>query len=407
MNAQESKSRLVITGGRVVTPFRVLGPGTVTVEEGKIVSVAEGAAHIGDEGNIVHAEGLTVAPGFIDSHVHGAMGHDTMDATPAAIEGMARFFARHGVTSFLPTTLTASRGATLAAIKNVTHCIEQGSAGAEILGIHLEGPYLSPEKGGAQPPSYIRPADPEEYAAFFQAGPVRLITLAPEIPENRRLIPYAVARGAAVAVGHSAATYAEVLEAVSLGLSQATHTFNAMGGLHHQQPGTAGAVLSCDDIFAQVIVDFIHIHPAIVKVLARAKGPGRLALITDAIRAAGMPDGIYDLGGQAVTVKDGEARLSTGGLAGSTLTMDRAVRNVMNAAGLSLSEALTMATITPAHSIGVADRKGSLEPGKDADLILLDAELQVTLTMVRGKVVYQAEERAGAAKAWRGVESAV
>jgi len=379
---------MVIVGGRVLTPFRVLEPGTVTVGEGKIIAVEEGARRIGDEEKIIDAEGLTVAPGLIDVHVHGGVGHDTMDATSEAIEGMARFFACHGVTSFLPTTMTASRGEIVAAIENVARCMEKGSDGAEVLGIHLEGPYVSQERKGAQSPSYIRAADPEEYETFFQAGPVRLITLAPEIQRNRELIPFAVEHGAAVAVGHSAATYEEVLEAVSLGLSQATHTFNGMGGLHHRRPGTVGAVLSCDDIYAQVIVDFLHVHPAVVKILVRAKGPERTVLITDATRAAGMPDGTYDLGGQDVTVAGGEARLSAGSLAGSTLTMDQAVRNVMEAADLSLPEALGMASITPARSIGVADRKGSLERGKDADVILLDEEHQVVLTMVGGEVVY-------------------
>ncbi|MEA3344856.1 MAG: N-acetylglucosamine-6-phosphate deacetylase, partial [Chloroflexota bacterium] len=269
---------------------------------------------------------------------------------------------------------------------NIARCMEEGSDGAEILGVHLEGPYFNLEKKGAQPASQIRPADPEEYGSFFRAGPVRLIALAPEIPGNRGLIPYAIDRGAVVAVGHSVATYEEMLEAVSLGLSQATHTFNGMGGLHHRRPGTVGAALTCDEIYAQVIVDLIHIHPAVVKLLVRAKGPERTVLITDAMRAAGMPDGTYELGGQEVIVREGEARLPTGSLAGSTLTMDQAVRNVMRAADLSLSEALRMATITPAYSIGVEDRKGSLETGKDADIILLDEELQVVLTMVRGEI---------------------
>ena len=389
MSAQEYKSELVITGGRVVTPFRVLEPGTVIVREGKIAALEEGARSVEGEAGVIDAQGLTVAPGLMDIHVHGGSGHDTMDATPEAIREMARFFARHGVTSFLPTTMSAGREETLTAIRNVARCMEEGTDGAEVLGVHMEGPYISVEKKGAQPPSQIRPADPEEYRAFFQAGPVRLITLAPEVPENRELITYAVEHGAAVAVGHSAATYEEVLEAVSLGLSQATHTFNGMAGLHHRRPGTVGAVLSCDEIYAQVIVDFVHIHPAVVKLLVRAKGPERTVLITDAIRAAGMPDGTYELGGQRVIVREGEARLPTGSLAGSILTMDRAVRNVMEAAELSLPQALEMATITPARSIGVEDRKGSLEQGKDADIILLDEKLRVVLTLVGGRVVFR------------------
>ena len=375
MSAQESEAMLVVTGGRVVVPGAVLSPGTVVVGGGKILAVEEGVYREGDVlpsglrvmGSVIHAEGLTVAPGLIDIHVHGAIGYDTMDATPEAIAGMARFFAQHGVTSFLPTTVTAGRSETLAAIENVGRCLGPQAGGAEVLGIHLEGPYVNVEKKGAQSPVHIRPADPEEYKAFFKAGPVRLITLAPEIEANRDLIPFAVEHGAAVAVGHSTATYDEVLEAVSLGLNQATHTFNGMNGLHHRRPGTAGAVLSCDEIYAQVIVDFIHLHPAVVKIL------------------------VYELGGLEVTVKDGAARLASGSLAGSTLTLDRAVRNVMEATGLSLVEVLTMATITAAHSIGEAERKGSLEPGKDADIILLDEAHKVKMTIVGGTVVYRAD----------------
>jgi len=399
MSAQESEAMLVVTGGRVVVPGAVLSPGTVVVGGGKILAVEEGVYREGDVlpsglrvmGSVIHAEGLTVAPGLIDIHVHGAVGYDTMDATPEAIAGMARFFAQHGVTSFLPTTVTAGRSETLAAIENVARCLGPQVEGAEVLGIHLEGPYVNAEKKGAQSPLHIRPADPEEYRAFLEAGPVRLITLAPEIEANRDLIPFAVEHGAAVAVGHSTASYDEVLEAVSLGLNQATHTFNGMNGLHHRHPGTVGAVLSCDEIYAQVIVDFIHLHPAVVKILVRAKGLERTVLITDAIRAAGMPDGTYELGGLEVTVKDGAARLASGSLAGSTLTLDRAVRNVMEATGLSLAETLTMATITAAHSIGEAERKGSLEPGKDADIILLDEAHKVRMTIVGGTVVYRAD----------------
>ncbi len=383
--------RIIIANGRVITPWQVLEKGLVIVENGKIVELRKGFGLPEEsQATIIDATGKTVAPGFVDIHVHGGVGHDTMDATPQAIQEMAQFFASHGVTGFLPTTVTAPREAILAAVENAATCQKEQISGAQVLGIHLEGPYINPSKPGAQPVQFIRPADPDEYREFFAWDNVRLISLAPEIPENQKLITYALQRGATVAVGHSAASYDQVLAAVGLGLNHSIHTFNGMVGLHHRKPGTVGAVLTCDKITAEVIADYVHVHPAVIKLLVRAKGVERTVLMTDAIRAAGMPDGIYDLGGQQVTVKQRVARIATGSLAGSTLTMDRAVRNAMAAADLTLSETLQMASYNPAQVIGVERKKGSLEPGKDADIVLLDSELEVVLTMVGGRVVYQA-----------------
>lgn len=383
--------RVVIANGRVVTPWQVLEKGTVVVEGGKIVAVKEGFEPPDPRATTIDATGKVVAPGYIDIHVHGATGYDTMDASPQAIQEMARLFASHGVTGFLPTTITAPRDEILAAVQNAALCQKEGTGGARVLGIHLEGPYLSPSQPGAQPPQYIRPADPEEYQQFFAWDNIKLITLAPEIPENLALIPYAVSHGAAVAVGHSAASYDDMVNAVASGLTQSSHTFNGMVGLHHRQPGTAGAALALDEVYAQLIVDHVHIHPAVVKIVVRTKGTGRTVLITDAMRAVGMPDGDYDLGGQWVTVSRGEARLPSGILAGSTLTMDQAVRNVMGA-GLTFEEALPMATCVPAESIGLDDQVGSIAPGKVADIILLTPDYRVAMTIVQGQVVYRANE---------------
>lgn len=382
-------SRTIIKHGRVLTPWQKLEDGVVVVEDGKIVAVKAGMSTTqAMSGKLIDATGKTVVPGYIDLHVHGGVGYDTMDATPEAIIGMAHWFASHGVTSFLPTTITAPTEAILAAIRNIAFCQEEGTGSAQLLGIHLEGPYISLSKPGAQPTQYIRPADPDEYRDFFSWDNIRLITLAPEIRENKELITYAVQHGSTVAVGHSTASYEELLAAVRLGLSHSAHTFNGMGSLHHREPGTVGAVLTCDEITAEVIADNIHIHPAVVKLLVRVKGVERTVLITDAICAAGMPDGNYDLGGQKVFVKEGIARIATGSLAGSTLTMDKAVRNAIVAAGLSLVETLQMASYNPAQVIGIEKEKGSLEVGKDADILLLDDELRVILTMVKGQIVY-------------------
>ena len=387
-----SSERLLVKGGTLLTPYEVVESGCVLIDGGKIVAVGPEAAMGAVEGaQVIDARGKIIAPGFIDIHVHGAMGHDTMDATPEAIQGMARYFVAHGVTSFLPTTITGPSERIMAAIETVEDC--RGKMGsAQVLGIHLEGPYINLEKKGAHPKGYIRPADPAEYQPFFAKGKIKLITLAPEIPENTGLIVYASQQGATVAVGHSAASYEEVLASVPLGLTHATHTFNAMLGLHHRQPGTVGAVLTCDGITAEVIADNIHLHPAMVELLVRAKGVDRTILVTDAMRATGMPDGLYGLGGEGISVKEGVARMADGGLAGSTLTMDLAVRNVMASTGVLLADALKMATCNPAKVIGVEEKKGSLAPGKDADLTVLDEDLVVDLTIVKGQILYQAKE---------------
>lgn len=385
-------TRTAVINGRIVTPSQIFERGTVVVEGERIVEVSP-SAQPPEDATVIDAGGLYIAPGLIDIHVHGAAGFDMMDATPEALTEMACFFARHGVTSFLATTMTASREETLAAVENAARCQQHDTGGAHILGVHLEGPYISPKYPGAQLATQIRPADPAEYAAFFAAGNVRLITLAPEIPQNLELVEFAREHGAAVAVGHSAATYDQVLTAVGRGLTQACHTFNAMTGLHHREPGTVGASLTCDDLYAQAIVDFVHLHPAVVRLLVRAKGIHRTVLITDAMRAAGLPDGDYLLGGQAVTVHNGEARLAVGGnLAGSILTLDLGLRNTMRATGLSLVEALPMATSVPAASIMLDDTVGSLKPGYLADLILLDDAGNVHLAMVKGQVVYRRDD---------------
>lgn len=380
--------RIAIRGGRVITPLRVWERADVLVEDGKIASVGPDLGEAGSD-ETIEAEGRIVAPGYIDVHMHGSAGHDIMDATREAVAGMARFFAARGVTGFCPTTLTAPTDAIMAAVSVVHDCQQHPVEGAQPLGVHLEGPYLKADKKGAQPEGHIRKPAAEEYREFFSLGNIRLLTLAPEIEGNKELIAFARGRGAAVAVGHSDASYEELVEAVKLGVNHATHTFNRMGGIHHRAPGTVGGVLLLDEIYAQLIPDGVHLHPAIVDMIVRLKGPGKALLVTDAMRGAGMPEGEYELGGQRIVVREGAVRLEDGTLASSALTMDRAVRNVRDFTGRPPAECIQMASLTPARSIGVADRKGSLEPGKDADIVVLDPDLNVLATMVMGKVVYR------------------
>jgi N-acetylglucosamine-6-phosphate deacetylase len=385
------KERMTITivhNGKLITPAATFERGYVIVEGERVSALGPGSPPQAPDAVYIDAAGRTIGPGFIDVHSHGADGHDAMDATPEALHAIAAHKSRHGVTAFLPTTMSDTPEAIAAALENIGACQGAVEGGAEILGAHVEGPFFNVQKRGAQPEAYIRPASAEEYEPWFDLCTIGVISLAPEVPENRRLITYARRRGAATSVGHSNATYEQVIEAIPLGLNHVTHTYNGMSGLHHRTPGVALAALTFPDLYAEIICDLHHVHPAMIGLLIRAKTPERVVLITDAIRATGFPDGEYMLGKQHITVKDGVPRTPEGSLGGSTATMDADVRNVVRVTGVSLADVWRMASLTPARSIGVEARKGSLEAGKDADIVLLDEGLNVILTLVKGKVVY-------------------
>ncbi len=349
------------------------------------------AAATADPSLILDATDCYVLPGFIDVHVHGGAGYDTMDATTEALEGMARFFAQHGVTAFLPTTMTAPHAAILQAVATVGQWQAQPVTGTRSLGLHIEGPYISPQFPGAQPAIYIRPPNLHELDELLAAGPVRMITLAPEVAGAAEFITTARRQGVISVWGHTDATYEVCVRAAEWGVTQATHTYNAMRAFNHRVPATVGATLALDGIYAQLIADNIHVHPAAIKILARCKGIERTILITDAMRAAGLPAGDYDLGGQTVTVKEGMCQLADGTLAGSILTMERALANFIAATGLSLAEAWPVTSRTPAQSLGLAQQMGSIAPGYRADLVLLDAQLEVVATIVGSQIVYLRE----------------
>lgn len=382
--------QILIDNVNIQTPDSVLAYGWLLTDGARIAHIGTGAAPEIPGAEHIDGGGGTLLPGFIDMHVHGSVGYDVMDANAEGLRTMARFFASCGVTGFLATTVTASAGDTLAALRNVAdYMAEQPSDGAAVLGAHVEGPYINIKAKGAQEGAHVRLANPSEYAAWFETGVVREVTVAPEFPANMAFLRECAARGIVVSLGHTQATYEQAREAFAAGARQATHTFNAMTGLHHRAPGVVGAALSEDAILCELIADGIHVHPAAMKVVARAKGLHGVVLITDAIRGAGMEEGLFELGGQPVYVKDGMACLSDGTLAGSVLTMDRALRTLRDAAGLDLAELWPMSSANAARQLGLGERKGSLRAGFDADLTLLDAEWHVRLTVVGGQVVFR------------------
>jgi len=378
---------LYIKGGKVFLPDKKVLHKTLIIEDKVICDIIPHGYKPGSKDKVIDVTGKMVVPGFIDVHTHGAFGKDTMDGTWDAIHTIGRFFAAHGVTSYLPTVGTFAPELIMKAIDNVRTC-PQPEDGARHLGIHVEGPYLNVEHRGAQQKDLIRKPDAVEYQKWLDTGVVKLITLAPEIEKALEFIDLGVEKDVEFSIGHSGASYEQVVEAANHGLKQATHLYNGMLGIHHRNPGTVGAILTDNRIFAQIITDGIHVHPAMVKLAVMAKGISRIILITDSIRGAGLCDGNYDYYGQKFTVKDGIARTPEGGLAGSTLMLDQAIKNMIKFTGMSLNEVLPMATLVPAEAMGWSERRGVLKPGADADVTILNDDLIVEKTFVLGKEVF-------------------
>jgi N-acetylglucosamine-6-phosphate deacetylase len=390
-------SPLLIHNARLFIPDRPGLKGWLLAEEGRIRAIGFGEApRFSDDSSLqsVDAQGQNLLPGFIDVHVHGALGHEVMDASPIGLEEMAGFYAAHGVTSFLATTWTAGREPLNRSLDLVKELQGRIRGGATLLGVHLEGPYLNPVRCGAQDVTLIRRAAREEALEFLNAGVIRLLALAPEYEENLWLIDECVRRGITVSAAHTTANYEQMQRAAEHGVTQLTHSFNAMQPLGHRELGTIGAAMALPQIQCELIADNIHVHPAAQKILVDVKGTAGVILVTDAVRAAGLPEGEYMLDDRPIQIRDGAVRLEDGTLAGSVLTMERALRNVSAATGRPLEETWRMSSLNAARAIGVSAQKGSLEVGKDADLVLLDESFNIQMTVVQGEIVFPRSETA-------------
>jgi N-acetylglucosamine-6-phosphate deacetylase len=374
--------------GNIVLPDRVLEGGSVFVEEEKIAGVFPRGQSPPGEVAVRHDYGASyITPGLIDIHLHGAMGKDVMDGSVEGLRQIASHQARCGVTGFVAATLSAPGSRIQDAVRSVK-AAQAGHLPSEILGIHLEGPFLSLKKRGAHNPEFIRPVDPEAVSAILEVcgGLKTIITIAPEVGDNMRYVRSFRDNGLLVSIGHSDATYELARTGFDQGITQATHLFNAMSGFLPREPGVIGAVLDSDSVTAELIADGIHVHPATLRLAIRQKGADRICLITDSMNAAGLGDGDFSVGGLEVQVRDGQARLKeNGALAGSVLTLNRAVRNIIRWTGLPVPQAVRLASLNPARVLGLDGERGSIESGKLADLAVFDRDFNVVATFRRGR----------------------
>jgi len=391
--------RYKIINARLVTPYRIIPNGSVLVDDGKIVAVTPGT--IEADADTIDAGGKYVAPGFIDIHIHGGGGHDFMDGTEEAFLKIAETHVRYGTTALMPTTLTSDTQGLLDTLTVYDSVKDKNVRGAQFLGMHLEGPYFAMNQRGAQDPRYIRDPDPKEYRAVIaHSRSIRRWSAAPERKGALEFGRYLRQHGIIAAVAHTDAIYEEVVAAFDSGYTLATHLYSGMSGVTRRNAfrfaGVVESAFIIDEMDVEIIADGVHLPAPLLKLICKIKGPDRIALITDAMRAAGMPPGESILGniktGLRVIVEDDVAKLpDRTAFAGSVATADRLVRNMIQLADVSVVDAVRMMTSTPARIAGVSAEKGSLMEGKDADLVIFDDDIRVSATIVRGKVVYSAD----------------
>jgi N-acetylglucosamine-6-phosphate deacetylase len=383
-------STTLIHASRALTPATEISDAAILIRDEVIEAISPRSGMSLPAGaREVRAIGKTAVPGFLDVHIHGAGGHDVMEGTGAALRAITRKVSEHGTTSLVATTVTASTDETLRAVEGIASYIgmqhQTDEPRAEILGIHFEGPFISKERRGVHPSQWIQLPSADTLSRFLKAaaGNARILTIAPEVLGAAPCIDAAREAGLVVSIGHTNATYEQARAAMARGARSATHVYNAMRPFSHRDPGVIGAVLTSPDINAELIADGVHVEEAAMRLLLMAKGAAHVTLVSDGLSATGMPDGKYTLGGFEVTVSGGVCRNAEGTLAGSTLTLDRALRNIV-ALGTPLPDAVRMLTLNPATLLGIEFKKGSLRAGADADVLLLDEELHVTNVWARG-----------------------
>jgi N-acetylglucosamine-6-phosphate deacetylase len=386
--------RVTFQGAHLVDADFELPGGSITLDGERIQAVG---APDDLPGVVVDATGMIVMPGFIDVHTHGGGGYNLQTVDPEEIWAYARWTPQTGVTSFLVGVVGTPGALPEAPLHAAVRAIESRGAGAEPLGIHLEGPYLSAKRRGAHPVSWLRAPDAAEIERVLALtrGHLRLITLAPELPGAAAMIERLLEGGVTVSIGHSDATYEQTQEAIRLGVTHATHCCNAMRPLHHRDPGPLGAIAQAQQISGELIADGVHVHPAMMNILIKSLGPERTIVITDALSAAGLSEDMpFEFAGQPARLVQGAARLADGTLTGSVLTMDQALRNVVQMTEATLQQAVGMLTLNPARAAQVSARKGRLQAGYDADVVLLDSSLTLQATLCQGQLTY-------AGDAWR------
>jgi N-acetylglucosamine-6-phosphate deacetylase len=390
--------KLLILDGNIYGEDTVYEKGYIKIENGMITEMGERSQLTNTEEFKVISlpHGYSVVPGMIDIHIHGVNGADTMDATREALDTMTVTLPKEGTTSFLATTMTEASGAIEKALKATADYMSdhQKSGQAEILGLHLEGPFINLDKAGAQPLNRIQKPNVEVFKNWHALSRenIKLVTLAPELDDEYELIRYLKENGIVASVGHSSATYDQIGEAIDAGLSHVTHLFNQMSGLHHREPGIVGASFLRKELMVELISDGIHVRPEVVQLAFDQITDERLILITDSMRAKCLKNGQYDLGGQMVTVKDGKALLDEDTLAGSVLKMKDAFTNIQEFTTGDMRSAIRMTAENPARQLNVFDRKGSLTPRKDADIVILDENKDVYTTICKGKIAYIRED---------------